>query len=426
VTTERQEPSPRSSGERRGDGVAGPSADWVAYVGPFKYPWGEAASRRVHGIAMSLVAGGRDVVVACGEQRPGVLSKEQTGVSGGGTLYRIGLGELPEPGQSVLAKAQRVYWEWGRRTVAWLDAQRRKPACVVVYGGNVQFMQRLRPWARVNRVPLVVDVVEWYSPRQLQGGVLGPAHIGAKAALLYHYPRCAGVIAISSMLEAYYRNRGASVLRIPPTADVHATQVHRKQEPKDGRLRLIYTGTPGKKDLLDRIISAVNRVDPAGSSLELSILGPTSEEVGRMMGVERLPAAIKCLGRVPQAEVVDALQNSDFSVLIREPAKFAQAGFPTKFVESLSAGVPAIANLTSDIGLYMRDGFEGLVSEDHSVGALESSIARAARLSIEQRTAMSRHARTRAAGAFDYRSYVHPLVEFLDNVQEAVRATGAR
>jgi glycosyltransferase involved in cell wall biosynthesis len=40
--------------------------------------------------------------------------------------------------------------------------------------------------------------------------------------------------------------------------------------------------------------------------------------------------------------------------LLRENRQYAHAGFSTKFVESLSCGIPVIANLTSDIGYYLN------------------------------------------------------------------------
>ncbi len=40
------------------------------------------------------------------------------------------------------------------------------------------------------------------------------------------------------------------------------------------------------------------------------------------------------------------------------------AGFPTKFVESLGAGCPVITNYTSDLDLYLKNGFNGFVVKD--------------------------------------------------------------
>ena len=39
------------------------------------------------------------------------------------------------------------------------------------------------------------------------------------------------------------------------------------------------------------------------------------------------------------------------------------AGFPTKFVESISCGVPVIMNDTSDIRQYLSDGKNGILIE---------------------------------------------------------------
>jgi hypothetical protein len=158
------------------------AGDWIAYVGPFRYPWGEPGSRRVHGIAQSLAGAGYDVVVASGEQTPAdripmAVTEES------GRISHVGLGELPHRNASLLSKCVRMYLLWGRRTARWLDRQETKPSHVIVYGGAAQYMFHIRRWGERNRVPILADVGAWSSPRQLSGGALGPAHISAKIAL---------------------------------------------------------------------------------------------------------------------------------------------------------------------------------------------------------------------------------------------------
>ncbi|PRY19300.1 glycosyltransferase [Pseudosporangium ferrugineum] len=390
--------------------------DWVAYVGPFRYPWGEAASRRVHGISMSLAATGRDVVVASGEDSPTLIRRHLSNEKTSADILSIGLDELPNAAESVVQKSRKVYLDWGQRTVRWLEAQQPKPSHVILYGGNLQYISRLSTWSKQANVPLIVDVVEWYSARQLQGGVLGPSYLGAQLALRKYYPKCAGIIAISSMLERYYSDKGSPVLRIPPTFDVASIKIADQREPLDERLRLVYTGTPGKKDSIGQIIKAVNHVDPSGKRVSLRVIGPSKEELLKASGFSELPASVLASGRLPQPEVSRELQEADFSVLLRKPAKFAQAGFPTKFVESISNGTPVIANTTSDLGLYLRDGVEGVVSASHSTSEFEKALHKAANLTSGEKQRMRHNARSRAVRDFDYRTYTTAIDGFLKSI----------
>ncbi|GIG93879.1 glycosyltransferase [Plantactinospora mayteni] len=388
----------------------------MAYVGPFRFPWGQACSRRVHGIASSLAAGGYDVVVASGEEGPAAPSRLAE-VDGPGSVSHLGLGELPSVGDNLLSKSAQVILWSGRTTLAWLDAQATKPSHVIVYGGGTQYMVRLRRWCRGNRVPLIADVVEWHSPRQLIGGLFGPIHIGAKIALRYHYPRCDGVIAISSFLEGHYRERGCRAIRVPPTLDVLGLPVNAPPGvPDRSGLTVVYAGTPGRKDLLANVIHGVDRVARAGGDVRLHVVGPSPAEVRRLLGAPP-PSSVRVLGRLPQPDVSNVLRQADFSVLLRRPARFAQAGFPTKFCESLANGIPVIANLTSDLGRYLNDGVEGIVCVDHSAEALAVALGRALRLSAEERTVMRKAARERALESFDFRTYATSLSGFLEEVR---------
>lgn len=389
---------------------------WIAYVGPFHFPWGQPGSRRVYGIARSLAASGHDVVVASGQHGPSTPIRLEE-VEGQGSVSHLGLGELPAAGAGRLARSVQFLLRLGQRTAHWLDAQPTKPSHVVVYGGGAQYMVQLRRWCRRNRIALVADVVEWYDPWHLRGGFLGPLHLSTESAIRYYYPRCDGIIAISSFLEAYYRGRGTRVLRVPPTLDVQNLAVPPAPLPTTASgLSLVYSGTPGKKDLLADIIRAIDRADPEGGSIELRVHGPSPQEVRCLLGGEVAPRGVRVLGRLPQQEVSQALQSADFSVLIRRSARFSQAGFPTKFCESLANGTPVIANLTSDLGRYLSDGEEGLVCRDHSVDALAETLRTAQRMDRTKRTLMRKAARARALDSFDFRTYANPIGRFFDAI----------
>lgn len=386
-------------------------------MGPFLFPWGQPGSRRVYGIARSLADGGHDVVVGCGSAEPRELTC--IGDSGGeGSISYIGLCELPPSGEWAISKLAQLIFYQGARTVDWLDAQPIKPSHIVLYGGYAQYMFRLLPWCRQNAVPLVIDVVEWYDHRHMQGGFLGPFHISAKLALRLQFPKSDGIIAISSYLADYYRSRGCPVVRIPPTLDEDEVEVRLPPVARTSQeLTLVYAGTPGKKDLLENVIRGVMMANPEGERIRLLVLGPTVEQLRSLREGKALPSFVQVLGRVPQQDVGKIVQESDFSVLLREPLRYAQAGFPTKFVESIANGTPVIANITSDLGEYLHDSVEGLVAKDYSAEAFAQALGRALRLNSDERMRMRQSARLQAERSFDYRNFTDTLREFFEEIR---------
>lgn len=394
---------------------------WIAYVGPFRFPQGEAGSRRVYGIARSLQEAGHPVMVGSGESEPLTPILMHSGEQAG--LSYLGLAEMPRRTSSIFAKALRWYITLGRRTVRWLDRQPTLPACIIIYGDYAPFVLRLQAWSRRRHVPLICDVVEWYNSSHVQGGPLGPSNVSAKTTLRLLYPRSDGIIAISSFLEDYYRRHGCRVLRVPPTLDVeHTIANFHVPSDRQGPLTLAYAGMMGKKDLMNNVLEAVLQLDPTGRQVRLVMAGPEKGvvlgmEALRSRGVNSLPGCIEVLGPQPHAQALELVRNADFMPLLRPPLRYAQAGFPTKVTESLAVGTPVICNLTSDLGDYIQDGCEGFVCANHSPSAFADALARALVLTPAQHAEMRRAARERALRSFDYRVYTQPLAGFLGEVQ---------
>jgi hypothetical protein len=90
---------------------------------------------------------------------------------------------------------------------------------------------------------------------------------------------------------------------------------------------------------------------------------------------------------------------------------FAHAGLPTKFVESLANATRAIANLTSDLGEYLHDGAEGLVSADHSAGPAATRCTVRRNPPLRNSRNMRHAAQAHVLRSFDFRRHAQPLLE---------------
>lgn len=389
---------------------------WVAYAGPFTFPWGQAASRRVAGVSASILATGRDVVILSGGEPEGSRLVDEH--DSGARLWLVGTGERPSADSGILLRNLALHGTAGTAAVDWLNLQKSTPSHVIVYGGGLSYAARLRSWALGRRVSIIADVVEWYSPRQFRGGVASPSWISTQLALRFAYPRFDGVIAISEFLRRRFERRSLPVVTVPPTLDVHAVRnVTQSDGSTDNGVVLCYFGTPGKKDLLPQIIEgfvmARRRFQPP-DRITLLIAGPLEADVAAAVG-GALPAGVKVVGSLPQEDVGSFVRSADFSLILRPSATYSAAGFPTKFVESLAHGTPVIANLTSDLGRYLDDGAAGLTVDEPSSRAMAIAISRAANLAKPERLAMRARARQAAMDGFDYRVHVRSIGALLDS-----------
>lgn len=156
-------------------------------------------------------------------------------------------------------------------------------------------------------------------------------------------------------------------------------------------VRLAYSGSPGvgmKKDRLPLIVEALDRVSPDGQGFRFAVVGMTAKDYLRSMPrhaalLERHMDSIRFLGRMPHRGAVGVLKAADFSIFVRERSRVSEVGFPTKYAEAATCGIPVLTNCTSDIAEYLSDGQNGILLPDCSSVALEQGLGRAIAMSRE-------------------------------------------
>ncbi|MBC5784867.1 glycosyltransferase [Ramlibacter sp. USB13] len=393
---------------------------WIAYVGPFGFPNGGAAARRVLGNAQSLLKAGFRVVVASGQKTD---SRERTEYLPG--IEVVSLGERSAEHWPRPLRRFR-YAAMGRATVAWLDSHGIPPVAVILYSGYTPYLLRLTPWSRRRGIPLIFDAVEWYQSSHPLLSLVSPYQWNIELAMRYLVKQVDGVIAISSYLARYYEKACCPVVMVPPTLDTDAVPeppVETGGEP----LQLCYTGTPGaKKDLVDVAIEAVLTADLEGRKVLMHIAGISESELLALPSLRRrnlsyIPPSIRSHGTLPQAQAMALVRECDFSVLIRPDNRVSRAGFSTKFVESFAVGTPVIANLSGDLGDYLRDGETGLICEGPTTRQFTMALQRALQLPPAQRRSMRSRCREVAATFFDYRTHADSLGMFIGSFQTSRR-----
>ena len=186
----------------------------------------------------------------------------------------------------------------------------------------------------------------------------------------------------------------------------------------DNKVRLIYAGSPANKDYLREIVLGVIDLNKdQQEQLELHILGATEEQVKKLTCVDELPKCIILYGRVPREKVEEVMLEMDFSALLRpSEERYTKAGFPTKSIEAMSHGVAMICNLSSDLGMYLKDGENAIIVDGYDEKSFTRSLERVLTMSRSEIDSIKHNARLLAEEVFDYRNWIKTVSEFIGEI----------
>jgi len=249
---------------------------------------------------------------------------------------------------------------------------------VIAYNYPAISLKKLMRFGKKNHIKIIADVTEWYEP---QGSYIFRLIKGADSYLRMNVfqKQIDGVIAISQYLYDYYKQN--DVIKVPPLVDKNSLKWKKVIAQKDHSiLRLIYVGSPGngQKDRLDLIINTLSKIKDKVREFELSIIGINENQFVEYFGYNSIPSNIRknisFKGRKPHLEAIDELKKSDYSIFLRDNTLVNTAGFPTKFVESVTCGTPVLTNISSNVGDYLS---EGLLGFELNFTSLEESLIKA-------------------------------------------------
>lgn len=269
-----------------------------------------------------------------------------------------------------------------------------------------------------NKIKLIYDCVEWYSPEQFRLGNLSLTMIFKNLENKYIINKNVNVIAISRYLENHFSNKGCNCTRVPVVLDIKNINFEKKV--CSSKLNILYAGSPGKKDYFEEMLKGIlllndNEID----KLEFTLAGIKYSDIESRFTkeqVERLKKCVLCLGRVDRKVVLEKLYEADFTVLLRSSTqRYAKAGFPTKVVESLATGTPVILNITSDLGEYIFNNRQGLIVKECSAQEFSKTLKYALQLGKDKIDEMKHKARICAEENFDYRNYLEQLNIFISD-----------
>ena len=389
----------------------------ILYIGAFRLPNYDAAAPRVLNNAKAFREAGHEVsFISWGGKYRETDLCEDGKYRVDGFEYVI-TGELD--GEGSLLKRAIDKMHRGEKSLAVIQKMIEQPDLIVMYNADRNWTKTMIRYCQEHNIKLANDMTEWYDNNELRPTDILPNYLNMTRT----QHEVQNKVVISSRLEKYYKN--SNNLLLPPLCDKAEDKWGKEVEddrikPFDG-VTLIYAGNPAKKDCVHTVINAVNELANGGAKIRFMILGTTRESYieryKSLLKNSNLHENIMFLGRVSQDLIPAYYKKADFMVLLRKTSRKNMMGFPTKFAESMTAGVPVIANATSDLDKYIVNGRTGFLLDSCSyediLFCLKNRVLLLDRSNIESMKLMTCNANS----PFDYRSHKNAVEEFFKKLK---------
>lgn len=296
-----------------------------------------------------------------------------------------------------------------------------KITTVIAYNFPALALFRLFKYCRAKHIPVIGDCTEWdvSSGGNMLFRIL--KSVDTWFRMRYVHPRLDGIIAISKYLWNFYNPLNKNVVLVPPLVDKADQKWEKKHSLQSSHPVLTFAGSLGKeKDDLSLLFRCLSKVkNTCDIEFAMNIVGISKEEYYTLKNISPIPSNIQSNlvfhGKLSNQLVIALLQDSDFSIFIREHNRKTLAGFPTKFVESLASGTPVLTNESSDLKDYLVDGVNGYFLDASSESGLVNSLINI--LSLDKSKILKLKKNCESNFEFDFRQYIATFNQLLLNIE---------
>lgn len=245
------------------------------------------------------------------------------------------------------------------------------PDFLILYEVNSVLLQaKLRKYCKKNNIKIIIETTEWMEMEKnrslAENLLIWQKNIQKK----YTDKKCKNIITISGFLDEFYRNQGCNTITIPPVFPrmIDQEEIARKRDERcDAKVRLVFAGSLSNKDYLNEILQALITINKDTIKISFDIIGPSEQEIVKCINQNNLTRyGIFVHGRMNHDDVLKIVIKSDYSVLLRENKRYAQAGVSTKFCEAMKLGVPSICTKVNGTDLFVKHGENGFLIEKNT------------------------------------------------------------
>lgn len=299
------------------------------------------------------------------------------------------------------------------------------PHAIIAYDYPSISLAKLASYCKKKQILLIGDTTEWYKTNRgnLLFRIVKSLDTSYRMKWLHKYMD--GIITVSRYLYDYYDKRMDNVLLLPPLVDATDKKWEYTSDDLNEELSLVYAGQPysqgsGKKDRIDKVLSALSEtIKRKPINFKLIIIGITRDYYLENFGIKAIPDNIEdkviFWGRISHKEALAAIKGADYSIFIRDNYRVTQAGFPTKFVESITCGTPVLTNRSSNIEEYLIEGKYGFFLDTSGQEQLTNSLFNAITQPREKIQEMK--LACKSSHLFDYHNFINNLHDFLNKAE---------
>jgi glycosyltransferase involved in cell wall biosynthesis len=387
----------------------------IVYIGGFELPDKNAAAQRVISNGKLLKKLGYDVVFC------GVTKDSQNG--------SLNVSHKVFEFNSYSRAYPTSIKQWLSYFTDNNDYERLIEKCanvqaVICYNMPSLPLYKLKLYCRKRNIKIFSDCTEWY-----KGSVKGNLVIGyikridSILRMRFVQKNLDGIIAISEFLYEFYSIKGVKTIKIPPLIDHHDPKWITSFKDVHKTIEIVYAGGAFSvkdvyiKDRLDLVVQSLSYLKTQGFKFYFKVVGCSLSDFeifypDLIKDLEILENDIKFFGKVSHEDAVDLIKSSDYSIFLRDESIVTKAGFPTKFVESITCGIPVLTNNNSNVVDYLIDGKNGFLIDTDSLDSINKSMMKA--LSVEPNQLREMKVYTYKSHVFDYRKFTSEFEKLLD------------
>jgi glycosyltransferase involved in cell wall biosynthesis len=185
---------------------------------------------------------------------------------------------------------------------------------------------------------------------------------------------CDGIFCISNYLVGFYCDMGfrnSKLLLVPSTVDTDRFK-DRFDIPFNFDYILYCGSLTIIKDGVNILIESFARIAKHHKDIKLVLIGEADTlEDDRyfkdLVTTLNISHRVIFTGKLPRTEIPAYMCNAKILALARPKSIISDAGFPSKVTEYLASDVPVVLTNVGDISLYLKDGFNAVISDPDSV-----------------------------------------------------------
>lgn len=222
------------------------------------------------------------------------------------------------------------------------------------------------------------------------------------------------LIVISKMMKNKYVKSNNRILLLPPLVDVNDDIWHQERIDHGDCFEFCFAGSVGNKENLESIVKAFGVLNE--KNVYLRVIGV--ERADFITAFPELESTLSknksniiFMGRLSHEQTIKHILSSDCYIFIRESDRRNNAGFPTKFAEAYTCGLPIITTDVSDVKSYLSGTEKDLLVRDTAVG----SVLKAMRIAIDRNSGATKSNRE-LNKAFDYHNNIKKADKWLSSI----------